>query len=510
MTFRNIDAPSRMRGPARLERGAGESDAAVESVDAFRQCGHFLIAWIGRNLASAEHRHPLASGPRERMVGRLPSFPPLAPSPIPALLGEIESFLNAGVIEWAHPRSFDGTRRTASPPAILGELLGAALGGPQLKGADDSFLSELSLLTMNWVRQLIGLPDATEAFPCAERWKGTYLALEAARSAAKDPTSPFFVPGNGRHLTIFASELAPCFLETILPASSGVTVRVRRLPVDESLAVRGEALVASIASLDEDQPGQCVVIGGAGGAAGACDALLEFAHVCSRHRLWFHVDAFDGGGACIVPEIRASLIGLERADSVLVEPARWFGTRGPSTILFSRRGKHVKRGLDVIRGGPAVGPPILSRAIEPADVPNPFSLWFVLRALGWDGLAESVRERVRLAKLMASWIDASDSFERTGPVLLDTVCFRARVADLSLDELDELNADLVERLDEEMDIATGMSTLHGRRVLCFTVNDAQTREPDVRRAWAVMRQALRDVLADRRGPSSEPPPGLRV
>lgn len=263
--------------------------------------------------------------------------------------------------------------------------------------------------------------------------------------------------------------------------------------------------MAAIASLEGARQGPCVVIGGAGSAAGACDALLELAHICSRSRFWFHVDAFDGGGACVAPEIRAALVGLERADSVLVEPARWFGTRGPSAILFSRRGAHVKRALDGSRGGPVVGPPILSRTIEPADVPNPLSLWFVLRALGWDGLAECVRERVRLAKLMASWIDASPSFERMGPVLLDTVCFRARAGDLTVDELDELNADLVERLDEDADVTTGMSTLHGRQVPCFTVTDAQTQEQDVRRAWAVIRQALRDVLADHApGPLTTP------
>ena len=495
MTIPEVDAHSRMRVVAGVEAVGNDAGTEAEPPDAFRQCGHFLIAWIGRNLSSTEHRHPLQPDPRQRSVSRLPSFPPLAPSPIPAILAEMESFLNAGAIDWCHPRSFDGARRTASPPAILGELLGAALGGPQLRGADDAFVSELSLLTMNWVRQLIGLSDATEAFPCAERWKGTYLALAGARSAATDPTSPMFVPGGGTQLNIFASELAPDFLETIWPASAGIPARVHRLPVDDSLAVSGEALSAAIATLDDSRHGPCVVIGAAGTSAGASDRLLEFAHVCARNRFWFHVDAFDGGGACIAPEIRASLIGMERADSVLVEPARWFGTRGPSAILFSRRGKHLRRGLDGIRGGPVVGPPILSCAIEPADIPNPFSLWFVLRALGWDGLAEGVRERVRLAKLMASWIDASPSFERMGPVQLDTVCFRAR-ADLGLDDLDELNADLVERLDEEADITIGMSTLHGRQVLCFTVSDAQTQEQDVRRAWAVIRQALRDVLAD--------------
>lgn len=187
---------------ASLEPAASSGDGEAGSLDAFRQCGHFLIAWIGRNLASAERRHPRETEPRHHAVARPSSFPPLAPSSVPAILAEMEVFLQAGVIDWSHPRSFDGTRRTASPLAILGELLGAALGGPQLRGADDSFLSDLSLLTMNWVRQLIGLPDATEGFACSERWKGTYLALEAARSAAKDAASPFFVPGDGKHLTI--------------------------------------------------------------------------------------------------------------------------------------------------------------------------------------------------------------------------------------------------------------------------------------------------------------------
>ena len=80
-------------------------------------------------------------------------------------------------------------------------------------------------------------------------------------------------------------------------------------------------------------------------------------------------------------------------------------------------------------------------------------------------------------------------------MLLDTVCFRANAPDLSPDEVDDLNADLVERLDEEGDLAIGMCTLRGRRMLCFTISDPMTEEQDVRRAWAVIRQALQDVMA---------------
>src|SRR5690348_2352551 len=100
------DARSRMKLlPA---SGSGTGAAEMKLLDSFRECGHYLIAWIGRNLASEERRHPSDPRPQQQVSSRFPSFPPLTGASTPAILSEVERFLNNGVVDWGGPQSFDG------------------------------------------------------------------------------------------------------------------------------------------------------------------------------------------------------------------------------------------------------------------------------------------------------------------------------------------------------------------------------------------------------------------
>ena len=108
-------------------------------------------------------------------------------------------------------------------------------------------------------------------------------------------------------------------------------------------------------------------------------------------------------------------------------------------------------------------------------------LWMVLRHFGAEGIRARLTEHIRLARLFASWVDASNEFERTAPVPFSVVCFRAR-------ETDEFNAALLERLNASGEVFLSHTKLGDRYTLRLAIGNLHTTERHVARAWELIRQ----------------------
>jgi aromatic-L-amino-acid decarboxylase len=97
---------------------------------------------------------------------------------------------------------------------------------------------------------------------------------------------------------------------------------------------------------------------------------------------------------------------------------------------------------------------------------------------------------VRLAKLFASWVDADADFERLAPVPLSVVCFRAAPAGVSPEQLDALNAAILDRVNGSGDVFLSHTRLEGRVALRLAIGHIQTAESHVARAWELLRVNL--------------------
>ena len=159
------------------------------------------------------------------------------------------------------------------------------------------------------------------------------------------------------------------------------------------------------------------------------DPVPAVADICEREGLWLHVDAAYAGAAALVPETHHVMDGCDRADSVVVNPHKWLFTPFDLSAFYCRR-------MDVVRRAFALTPDYLETP-ERGRVRNlmdtgvqlgrrfrALKLWMVLRHFGADGLRDRIAEHIRLARVFAGWVDASDDFERMAPVPLSVVCFR--------------------------------------------------------------------------------------
>ncbi|HXV58239.1 MAG TPA: pyridoxal-dependent decarboxylase, partial [Gaiellaceae bacterium] len=245
--------------------------------------------------------------------------------------------------------------------------------------------------------------------------------------------------------------------------------------------LRPAALAAALA---EVEPSAVVATVGTTSTS-SVDPVPEIAALASEAGAWLHVDAAYAGSAMVCEENRWAFAGVERADSVVVNPHKWLLTPIDCSLLYTRR-------PDVLREAFSIAPVYL-RADEGVTNLTDYGpalgrrfrslkLWAVIRCYGREGLQAVIREHQRLARLFASWVEEAPGWELVAPVPFSLVCFRREGSD-------EANQAVLERLNASGEAYLSSTRLDGRLVLRLAVGHHRTTEEDVRRVWELLQES---------------------
>jgi aromatic-L-amino-acid decarboxylase len=226
------------------------------------------------------------------------------------------------------------------------------------------------------------------------------------------------------------------------------------------------------------------------------DPVPEIADICQREGVWLHVDASYGGIGAIVPELRGILAGVERADSLVVNPHKWLFTPVDCSALYTRRPEVLRRAFSLI--------PEYLQTSAPSDVVNymdygvqlgrrfrALKLWAVLRVFGTAGLIDRVRHQCEMAREFASWVDAAPDWERVAPVPFSLVCFRHVPPGLSAEATDAHNAQILDRVNASGEAYLSHTKLNGAFVLRLAIGNIRTERRHVATAWRLLEEASR-------------------
>jgi aromatic-L-amino-acid decarboxylase len=428
----------------------------------FREDGAAALDWVARYLERVDELPVLAQvGPGE-VRARLPATPPEEAEPFSAVLRDLDEVLLPAMTHWQHPRFFAYFANTSSEPAILAELLAAALNPVGFLWRTSPALTELEITVLDWLAQLLGLPRGWHGHIEDSASTSTFAALVAAREAAP-----------GRRVVV-CSEQAHSSVEK---ACRMAQLEVRKVPVDEAYRLRVEAL---------DLTGACAVVAAVGTTSTtSVDPVPAIAEACERAGVWLHVDAAYAGSAMVCPEFRWAFAGVERADSLVVNAHKWLLTPMDCSCFWSRRPEALRRAFSLVpdylrtHDGAEVNlmdySPVMGRRFRA------LKLWAVLRCHGRAGLQRVIREHVRLAALFEGWVGTTPGWELCAPRPFSVVCFRH----LGSDEENDRLLDAVNRTGE---VFLSGTRLGGRSVLRLAVGNGRTTEADLERAWRALRR----------------------
>jgi aromatic-L-amino-acid decarboxylase len=465
----------------------------------FRDHAHRLVDWMADYFASVERYPVRAQIEPGAIAGQLPPAPPAAGEPLARVFEDFERILLPGMTHWQHPSFFAYFPANSSPPSVLAEMLTATLAAQCMLWQTSPAATELETVVLDWLRQMIGLPEGFAGVIQDSASSATLCAVLVARERASDWQTNEQGLARGPELCFYTSEQAHSSIEKAIRIAGLGRQSLRLIATDAAFAMRADALEAAVRAdlADGRRPAGVIATLGTTGV-GAIDPLGPIGAVCRRHGLYLHVDAAWAGSALVLEEQRRMIEGVEAADSFVFNPHKWLLTNFDCSAHFVRDPAALIRTLSVVpaylmsREGGAVidyrdwGVPLGRRF-------RALKLWFVIRSYGVRRLQAMLRDHIAWTGELAQAIAAEPDFELTSPQSLALLSFRYRPPGEEPEQLDRLNERLLQALNDGGRLYLTQNRLRGRYVIRFTVGQRCTTREHVRRAWDLIRSTAREL-----------------
>ena len=463
----------------------------------FRKYGYQLVDWIADYLEKVEN-YPVKSTVKPGEIkAKLPSSPPLHPESMDQIMEDFEKIIVPGLTHWQHPGWFAYFPSNNSPASILGELLSAGLGTQGMVWQTSPAATELEEVVMDWLRQMIGLPEGFAGVIQDTASTATLCALLAAREKATGQTVN--ESGFSGVLRVYASREAHSSVEKGVKIAGFGRKNLVYIPVDEEFAmIPGELEKAVEADLKAGYKPACVVATVGTTSSGAVDPLKPIGEICRKYDLWLHVDAAYAGTAAILPEKRWALEGAEQADSLVFNPHKWMLTNFDCSAFFIREPQLLTRTFEIHpeylkTGVDAVVKNFRDWGIQLGRRFRALKLWFVIRDYGVEGIKKIIRKHIHLAELFRDELQQDKRFEIMAPVYFSLVCFRLNDG-RSEEQLNALNQRLLEAINDTGRVFLTHTTLNGKYTLRLVVGQRTTEERHVRQALEIIKNKADELL----------------
>ena len=451
----------------------------------YERYGQQVNAWIAqywRDIRERPVTPPVAPGD---LIDRLPRQAPETGESMERILEDFSELIVPAVTHWNHPRFHSFFAISSSPPGVLAETLIAGLNMQHMLWASGPAGTELEAVTLDWLRQWLGLEEGWFGQILDTASTSTAHAIAAARHRA-DPESRD--RGADGSLRMYTSEYAHSSVDKAC-MFAGIGLRhLRRVAVDDQFRMDVSALRAAIRKdRDAGHTPACVIATVGTTGVTSIDPVSDIVEVAKEEGLWVHVDAAYGGAAAIVPEQRHILDGADDADSLVVNPHKWLFCPMDISVLYTRD-------PDTFRGAFSLKPSYLDyeqteRTVDLMDYAVPLGrrfrslkLWFVMRYFGYAGAVARIREHITWAQRLTALIEADGRFEIAAPTTMGLVCFRCRSGEAATKRLvDEINQSGFAFLSH--------AEIGGRFTIRWALATYLTTWEDLEAVWARIRAA---------------------
>lgn len=324
-----------------------------------------------------------------------------------------------------HPRHLAFVPAAPTRAAIMFDLVTSASsihGAYWMEGAGGIFCENQA---MKWLVSLTGLPEGAFGVFTSGGTVANLSAMVAAREAWRSRSTEnigvkaLLLTSNGAHSSVEA--MARVMDADILMVDSP----------DENL--RGSALQQAVDELQEKDRKRLFAVVCTGGTtnAGIIDDLEGIAQVCEKENIWMHVDAAYGGGALAVPSVRPLFKGIERADSITIDPHKWlFSPYDCGAVIYkdmeAAKRAHSQKGayLEIFKDEGAEGFNPADYQIQLTRRVRGMPLWFSLAMHGTEKYRWAIKRGIDLAEIAAQKIKERPGVELVRERGLSVVLFK--------------------------------------------------------------------------------------
>ncbi|OLE54505.1 MAG: hypothetical protein AUG51_07915 [Acidobacteria bacterium 13_1_20CM_3_53_8] len=368
--------------------------------------------------------------------------------------------------------------------------------------------SVIETRVLGWLCEIIGYGEKSFGTLTSGGSEANLIALKCARDRAAEGARDNGVRSSTArgNLIVYASEQCHYSFDKSVDILGLGRANLRKIETDDRFHIRTDALRREIENdlRSGDTP---VCIAGAAGATstGVIDSLYELADISDEYNIWFHVDAAYGGALALSEKHREKLRGIERADSVTIDPHKWmFVPFACGAVLVRDGGRVLRDGFDITpeymsedRGGHDVEFDLLRYGQLGTRRFNALKIWMALKFLGTRGYAEIIDRQIELTEYLANLLDEMKDFERVSPVETAVCCFRflpEKVGEKDYEAQDRLQLALQQRVERSGEAWISTTVLKDRRALRVNINSFLTERRHVDDLVELLRRESRKLI----------------
>ncbi|XP_009384062.2 tyrosine decarboxylase 2 isoform X2 [Musa acuminata AAA Group] len=485
-------------------------EGSLKPMDAeqLREYGHRMVDFIADYYKSIESFPVLSQVKPGYLAELLPESAPNDPECLQDVFDDILQKIIPGITHWQSPDYFAYFPSNSSTAGFLGEMLSAGFNIVGFSWVTSPAATELEVIVLDWLAKMLKLPNQ---FLSTGKGGGVIQgtaseAILVVLLAARDKILRKVGKKSLEKLVVYASDQThsalhkACQIAGIFPEN----LRVLKTDLTSNYALSLEVVSEAISS--DLSAGLipffiCATVGTTSSAA--VDPISELGKIAKAFNMWFHIDAAYAGSACICPEYRHYIDGVEEADSFGMNAHKWFLTNFDCSVLW------VQDRSDLIQSL-STNPEYLKNKASQENAVVDFKdwqiplgrrfrslkLWLVLRLYGVANLQSYIRNHIRLAEQFEQLITSDSRFEVVAPRTFSLVCFRLIPPPNDQDNGYKLNHSLLDAVNSSGKIFLSHTVLSGNFILRFAVGAPLTEDRHIKTAWQVLQEQATTLLKD--------------
>jgi aromatic-L-amino-acid decarboxylase len=436
-----------------------------------------------------------------KTTGAIATELPLDGVPVDQLVAECRTVIDLSRHN-GHPRFFGYVASPSTPIGAYADLIAAALNANVTCWRSGPAATELEQLVVRWLGSLIRYDnDAKGLLTSGGSMANQIALLIASRRKLGDDVSGKGLWNSGPPLTVYASEEVHMSIPKAADILGVGRDQVRVVACDHRQRMRVDSLRELIERDLREGLRPCCVVGSAGTVnTGAIDPLVEIANVASEFDLWFHIDGAYGAPGILDERKKELFRGLDRADSISLDPHKWlyvpvdagcllFRDSAPAKATFNTEDADYIKVHGTSNEDEAFA--FWDYGVELSRRFRALKVWLTLRYYGVRRIADAISNDISLAAYLGEVVSAADDFELLAPVELSICCFRyiptTRV--LTDAEVDRLNERIMGLVQQSGRAYLSNATVNGHFALRACITNFRTTKFDIDETVASIRDA---------------------
>ncbi len=445
-----------------------------------RRIGYRIVDLITEHFETLASKPVMGVSSRIELESKLREPLPEEPAPVESLLDQLQRDVWSNIGNVQHPRFFAFIPSPSNFVSAMADALAAGFNPFAGNWLEGSGTTQIEIVTIDWLREMCGLPETAGGLFVSGGSMANLTALATARRIRLDDRS--------ENAVIYFSDQTHYSIEKGLRVLGFARDQIRSLPSDEKFRLRVGSLRQAVAE-DRARGKQpfCVIANAGTTNTGAVDPLDQLADICEQENLWLHVDGAYGAASCLSERGKKLLAGIERADSLSLDPHKWLFQPFEIGCVLLRDARLLKKNFHSRAG-------ILEdtvRAIEEeinyydygVQLTRGFralKLWLSIKTFGAAAFREAINHGFETAEFAESILLQSGCWRIVSPATMGIVTFRYAAEGCLEDEIDEIHRRMVEMMTEDGFAFANSTSLRGQTVMRFCTINPRTTEEDIR------------------------------